>query len=313
MLLSFLILILAPAGSLSRAQVEQPVSGQHYFPETGHWVTGNFWSFYQSIPDPQRIYGYPITDAFQDSMTGEVVQYFQRARFELHPEAPVELRVQLTPLGKLLYNPAPAIEAPVILPACRLYSETGFRVCYAFLDFFDAHGGVSQFGYPISNFEIRNERIVQYFQRARLEWRPDQEGTGNWVGITDLGTEYFRVRGENQVRLLVNRNNMPQTILSLRVNAFPKKSVTPLSDEQTIYVVVQDQNRSPVANADVVVFFLTPSGEQGRIMLPATNELGLSQGTFQFNTRQQGMARIWVVVNYENLQQQTSSTFRIWW
>ncbi len=47
------------------------------------------------------VYGYPITEQFV-GREGRLVQYFQRARFELHPELTAGLRVQLTPLGRAL-------------------------------------------------------------------------------------------------------------------------------------------------------------------------------------------------------------------
>jgi hypothetical protein len=33
-----------------------------YFPETGHWVAGQFLDFYESIPAQSWFYGYPITE-----------------------------------------------------------------------------------------------------------------------------------------------------------------------------------------------------------------------------------------------------------
>ncbi len=304
-----LILVLMSFGQVSYAQAPN----QKYFPETGHWVTGNFYAFYLKANDPQLVYGYPITDIFQDSMTGDMVQYFQRARFELHSDAPPELRVQLTPLGKLLYNSGSPLKIPDNFSACRSFPETNFQICYAFLEFFENNGGISQFGYPISNFEIQDERIIQYFQRVRFEWRPELP-PGQRVILTDLGSLYFHVRGENSVRLLPPQDsNIPLTILSLQVRAFPQYAVTSLKGDQTISVVVVDQKMVPVSNAQVVMAFQSPSGEQGKYSLPPTNKYGLTQFTFHFTSKQQGIAKIWVLTTYEGLQQKTTTSFRIWW
>jgi hypothetical protein len=56
----------------------------------------------------------------------------------------------------------------------RFFPETAQSARGAFLDFFQRNGGVDIFGYPrTGEFEL-NGHTVQYFQRARFEWWPDQ-------------------------------------------------------------------------------------------------------------------------------------------
>ena len=150
----------------------QGITQTEYFPETGHYVKGEFLRFYRNIENPIAIYGYPITEEFTDK-NGLLVQYFQRARFEYHPDKPDGQKVGLTPLGNLVYKPQGHLNVNNPL-ACRYYTETGYAVCFAFLEFFEENGGIAQFGYPISSFEFHDDLIVQYFQRARFEWRPWQ-------------------------------------------------------------------------------------------------------------------------------------------
>jgi hypothetical protein len=65
-------------------------SGQGlYFPETGHNLAGKFREYWQQsggLP----IYGFPISEPFQERSKSDgktyLVQYFERNRFELHPE-----------------------------------------------------------------------------------------------------------------------------------------------------------------------------------------------------------------------------------
>ena len=124
----------------------------HYFPQTGHNVIGEFWAFYQSVPDAAVIFGMPITEQFSTGDgSGLTVQYFEKARFELHPDQPVGQRVTLTALGSKLYKAgAPTIN--LTTPgACRTLN--GYGVCYDFLTFFDQHGGVARFG-NISNGRV---------------------------------------------------------------------------------------------------------------------------------------------------------------
>ena len=129
----FIALFLSKPGSA----IAQTATVQ-FFPETGHYVRGDFLRFYQSAPDPRLVYGYPITEAIT-SKDGRTVQYFQRARFELRKDLPESQRVQLTPMGQALYQRADQLRLDNA-SGCDLF-PTGFSVCLAFLDFFKANGG----------------------------------------------------------------------------------------------------------------------------------------------------------------------------
>ena len=189
----------------------------------------------------------PTQRSYSDivSKDGKTVQYFQRARFERSANS-----VTLTPLGRETYTPEKqlVINNPL---ACQVFSETGYSVCFAFLEFFQQNGGVAQFGYPISPFEFRNNQIVQYFENARFEWRPGL-AEGQRIGLTDLGRIYFDQLKEDPAFLKPSVQGVsgPNLVLDIQVRAFPKKAVTTPSDQQTIYVLVQDQNLQPVAGAN---------------------------------------------------------------
>jgi N-acetyl-anhydromuramyl-L-alanine amidase AmpD len=71
-------------------------AGSQTFPETGQTVRGAFLAFWRErggLP----LFGYPLTGEFAER--GLTVQYFERARFELHPDAPAAQRVQLGRVG----------------------------------------------------------------------------------------------------------------------------------------------------------------------------------------------------------------------
>jgi len=72
-------------------------SDTRYFPETGHTVKSTFKDFWEHNGGLD-IFGYPITE--QQEENGLVVQYFQRARFELHPDSPNGSQIQLGSLGE---------------------------------------------------------------------------------------------------------------------------------------------------------------------------------------------------------------------
>ena len=179
--------LLFVSSSPALAQTDEP----RYFPETGHFVSGEFLAKFLSVPFPLMIYGYPLTEQFVNR-DGLSVQYFQRARFELHPESP--RRVQLTNIGSALYSPAVQLNV-ADAQNCASFS-TGYLVCYAFLQFYNGNGGFDQFGNPISPFEYHDSTLVQYFEKARFEWKPSMP-EGQQVALTDLGRLHFDQQGED--------------------------------------------------------------------------------------------------------------------
>ena len=159
-----------------------PIGGPafSYFDETGHNVSFAFRRFFEAHGGVNT-FGYPRTEELTED--GRTVQYFQHARFEYHAEhAGTEREVQLAPLGTLLTRPQrpfPTGEPFESGPDRRFFPETGHGVHFAFLKFFEAHGGVAMFGYPISgerqeadHYRAGRIRTVQYFERARLEYYP---------------------------------------------------------------------------------------------------------------------------------------------
>ncbi|RME91592.1 MAG: hypothetical protein D6770_00025 [Anaerolineae bacterium] len=281
----------------------------HYFDETGHNVVGEFWKFYQRAKDPTLLYGYPITEQFI-SRDGKTVQYFQRARFEWDG-----VSIRLTPIGKATYTPGSQLNVYNPL-ACQMFAETGYPVCFAFLEFFNEYGGVAQFGYPISPFEYHDNMIVQYFENARLEWHPWMP-EGQRVAVGDLGYVYFDKMGEDPAlldpALPYDETIVRPRVLSLVVRAFVLKAVTLSSDQQMLFVIVQDQNLRSVANAQGTIVVHWPAG--GDQTLPfVTNENGVAIVPLAFSGQPYGnLVYIDVDVTYQGLHKQTTTSFRIWY
>ncbi|OAN47397.1 sortase [Chloroflexus islandicus] len=145
------------------------------FRETGHTLAYAFREFYDrqgGLP----IFGYPLTEVFIED--GRPVQYFERARFEWHADLAL---VQVGHLGRwaaAAYADHPAFTPLPAAPAnADFFPETGHSLSGAFRTFWWRNGGLPTFGYPLSEpFEISDEngqpRLVQYFERARFEWHP---------------------------------------------------------------------------------------------------------------------------------------------
>ena len=72
-----------------------------YFPETGHWVRGDFWAFWEQRGGLE-LFGYPLSgeqrERCEDGHEHDV-QWFERACFERHTELPLGRRVLLRRLG----------------------------------------------------------------------------------------------------------------------------------------------------------------------------------------------------------------------
>jgi hypothetical protein len=256
------------------------------------------------------VFGYPLTEQIA-SRDGKTVQYFERARFELRADLPEKQRVQLSALGKAMYEPADQVNLGNT-SGCDVFA-TGYPVCYAFLDFYRANGGAAQFGEPISPFEFHDNIIVQYFELARFEWRADRP-EGQRVVLTDLGHLYFEKIGENP-ELLRPVNPLDATInpiLSIRVRAFVARPVTQPRGRQTVFVIVQSQTGKAVPDATGKAIIRWP-GNRTEEYFFTTNNAGVGTLTFDFSDQKQGeLVPIEVMVAYQGLAGSTKTSFRIW-
>jgi hypothetical protein len=173
-----------------------------YFPETGHYISEPFLSFFETTGGLQT-WGPPITEAIEEN--GQLVQYFQRARMECSAEVRDTCEVQLSPLGELLGDRTPrtaTVSDSLIRDGlCRYFPDTGHNVCFSFLAFYVDQGGPDMFGPPISEITVEPGIITQYFQRARIEWHMDRPA-GASMQLGAIGDEYFRGRGLDASLLL---------------------------------------------------------------------------------------------------------------
>jgi hypothetical protein len=92
-----------------------------------------------------------------------------------------------TPTIVLVEGPLPTDRARPADPTVSTYfEETGHNIRYGFRDFWRQNGGLLLFGYPLTEEFVENGVAVQYFERARLEYRNGK------VGIALLGVELTR-------------------------------------------------------------------------------------------------------------------------
>ena len=308
--LAAVVLILAVAIAPAQTQSEQ------YFAETGHTVRGPFLVAFNSNGG-LAFFGYPITDEFVDTSTGRLVQYFQRARLEWHPENPEGTQVQLGNLSEEMGYARPPISANEIPagsdPNCQYFSETGHSVCNAFLTYYRGNGGLNPFGYPLSEFIIEGDRIVQYFQRAKMEWHPEMPAFHK-VQLASMGSlafDYWKIdRSYLQAK---NPPNQLRAVMRLNVRASVKHAVTGREGSQTIYIFASDQLGTPLSGVSVTATLHFVSGDQ-TYTLPPTDSRGVAALVVPFGQTKPGdKVSIDVTATYKSLNDRTRASFLPWW
>ena len=241
------------------------------------------------------------------------VQYFQRARFDLvdtlqGPQA------KIAPIGEFLHESGAVLaDIPQEGPTCRMFS-TGFSVCYAFLQFYDANNGAQFFGNPISDVEVIDGRYMQYFQNSRMEWWPDKP-SGQRVVLTDVGRLYFdRVVGNPELLKSDPPANIAGNLIKPITRVFVLRSLVGAGESQTVYVVAQDQYLRPLDGAQVGVTLSFPDGTTEFYRLTETNEFGISQFTFTVaNLPARSIINVEAEISLRGESSFGNSWFRLWW
>jgi hypothetical protein len=192
-----------------------------YFEPTGHHLQDDFLRAWQANGG-LRTFGYPITERMQED--GREVQYFERARFELHPEhAGTQYIVQASLMGSWITRERrESGEAPFVrndppdeeVSGRQYFPQTGHTLAYGFKDYWEQNGGLYVFGYPISgefsehNRDTGREHTVQYFERARFEWHPEHQGTPYEVLLGRMGAEYADANDIDTSRVSQDSNSI---------------------------------------------------------------------------------------------------------
>jgi hypothetical protein len=178
-------------------------AGVQWFAPPGHTLRGAFLDYWRRYGGLAQ-FGYPLTEEFVEPVGPDnkplQVQYFERNRFEHHPEnAGTPYEVLLGTLG-LDFRPVESVASPLPIPA-RYFNETGHNLSGPFLTYWEAHGGMFTFGFPITeqveeaNQIDHNRYTVQYFERARFEYHPENAGSQYEVLLGLLGRQLSEKKG----------------------------------------------------------------------------------------------------------------------
>ncbi len=198
MLATLLVIVIGGLPGARQAHAQE----RDCYPETGQCVEGRFRTFWQQSGG-LTIFGFPITPQREERNrdTGQtyLTQWFERNRFEYHPENPAPYDVLLGRLGDdrlrqsgIDWWSLPRAEGAQ--PECLWFEQTGHKVCdqapnLGFKTYWQTHGlgdtrldpharSLALFGLPLTEAHMATNAsgdnvLTQWFERARLEWHPN--------------------------------------------------------------------------------------------------------------------------------------------
>jgi len=228
-----------------------------------------------------RVFGYPITDPYEDFDRGVMVQYFQRMRLELDPDSG---QVLIYPLGDWAYEESTGATEED-LPEDDVPGEE-FALEDEFLTFYSTVNGRALFGDPISPQVNEGGTRVQYFDNARLEWHPEAP-MDDRVQVGPLGEAHYRLVGifENPGR------SRPLDSAAVSEAVVLSNVIAPIlyqGDEQTLFVdVLTPEGQRPVAGVTVDAA-VTYNGLTEHVELPDTDGAGQSKGVLELENIEPG-------------------------
>lgn len=244
-----------------------------YFGETGHTVREPFLTAYEEMGGLE-VLGFPISDSFADQ-SGTTVQYFQNARLEQTPTG-----VQLGPLGDELGLARPPNDLDDTEGV--LFDETSHYLAPAFVSYYQAHNGETQFGPPINSARIERNLLVQDFERVRLV-RDTSLPPGQQVRLGNLGSIALTVTPLDGTTILASPPRAavaPTTSINASVSVAQPTLQNDAPQTVYVYVVSRSGGNEAVAGAKTFVH-LRYEGGLSQIEMPPTDANGISSATFQ--------------------------------
>ncbi|HEX2916474.1 MAG TPA: cellulase family glycosylhydrolase [Chloroflexia bacterium] len=206
----------------------------HYIPETDHYIGTPLWEMWRRAGGTE-IFGNPLTDVFlsedigsgrhqftQDQDKTPIYQYFEKMRLEYHPERKKSpewaalansssldkylFLIDVGNIGKELaaakgYNFASGNRTQADSAQYQWFTQTNHALQEPFLSYWRNHRGNVVLGSPISepfeevNFQNGQKRLVQYFEKSRLELVPASDTVPSYVEVGNVGTEFLKING----------------------------------------------------------------------------------------------------------------------
>lgn len=235
---------------------------------------------------------------------------------ELDPSKPAGQQVSLANLGKWLYDETQrgmAVDLPVNNNLCRYFPKTDKYVCYGFLQMYDRYDGAKYFGEPVSNVEYVNNRLVQYFEKVRMEWRSELP-LNQKVVLTEIGRIDMdrRVGDPGPIQRVIYPDHPTPPI----VRAFVDRPLLAQNEDQIVYVLVRDEFSRPIKGAQVELTITIAGKETMSVSIrQLTDKDGLTQQTIKVpNVTPNQVVDIKAKVRTPDRTEGEGSTwFRVWW
>ncbi len=304
---AFVLLVFALSITiLAACAVDDPSEAQ--VSGTGIPVASEFQSFYDD-KGGLRVFGYPITDPYEDFDREVLVQYFQRMRLELDPDSG---QVLIYPLGEWAYEGSTGAAEEDLIGEETPGEE--FTIEDEFLTFYRAADGQALFGNPISPQVNEGGTRVQYFDNACLEWHPEAP-LDYRVQVGPLGEAHYRLVGifENPGR------SRPLDSAAVNEAVILSNVIAPIlyrGDEQTIFVdVMTPEGQRPVTGVTVDAA-VNYNGLTKHVELPDTDGAGQSKGVLDLDNIEPGQkVQVEITVSAPGGAEigATTLSFMSWW
>jgi cytochrome c5 len=163
------------------------------------------------VPIPAEVASQPL-DAIREDLTGLVRNGIPGAMPRFLPDQLSDDDIaalvdwflyvnKLSPDGGSFYQASAPVQPSATTDTHVYVAATQHSVSGAFKRFWDAHGGAALLGNPLTEEYFGYDEndahgyAMQLFERARLEYHPDQAGTDNEVMLSPVG------RAEQQLRM----------------------------------------------------------------------------------------------------------------
>lgn len=206
-------LILALAALVLATPSAHAAPGDRCFAETSECIAGRFRQYWDANGG-LAVFGFPIDEQAreQGSEGAFETQWFERERFEAHPENRAPYDVLLGRLGDELLRRQgrdwQALPQGQPTAGCEFFAPTGHTLCEPFLSYWRTHGlefdgragtsfneSLALFGYPLTEPAMETNSsgftvLTQWFERARFEHVPTNPDPYK-VLLGRLGAEAF--------------------------------------------------------------------------------------------------------------------------
>ncbi|MCA9934827.1 MAG: hypothetical protein H6662_16705 [Ardenticatenaceae bacterium] len=301
---TFILLFLLLVGCAGSTAVSTPITN------TGIPVAEEFAVYYQANGGP-RVFGSAITEAFRPEADSPVVQYFQTMRLEFDQQ-----QVTPFPLGEWAFPGIDHVELAAVTGNGRSRTLPGsdYPIQDEFLTFYETHNGEQLFGLPLSPQVDEGGLRVQYFQNARLEWRPELP-VAQRVQVSILGQAHFDAEMVFVYRREFARPVSSAGVSNVDLTAAVKYPVLYAGDEQVLYVTAQTADGRSISDIHLIAT-LTYSDQSIPIDLGVSDESGQVHVVLDLSSIPAGEdVQIRLAASRSDGQVVGSKTlgFRTWW